>query len=92
MQSGRTKASRIESGGRRCGLTVSRFLIGPIRLGGIRGGASIASAVVSTHVTIGWDAPNIDLSQIESYRGNIVLGPEQFEEVDDEWRAGVSEE
>lgn len=44
------------------------------------------------HVTIGRDAPDIDLSKIEPYRGNIVLGPEQFEEVDDEWRAGVSEE
>lgn len=44
------------------------------------------------HVTITWSAPDIDLSKVEPYRGKIVLGPEQFEEVNDDWRSIVKEE
>lgn len=33
------------------------------------------------HVTITWNAPDLDLSKIEPYRGKIELGPEIFEEV-----------
>mgnify|MGYP001358299384 CR=1 FL=1 len=43
------------------------------------------------HVTITWNAPEIDLSKVEPYRGRIVLGPEQFEEVRDDWRSSISE-
>ena len=43
------------------------------------------------HVTITWSAPDIDLSTVEPYSGKIVLGPEQFEEVQDDWKLGVRE-
>lgn len=43
------------------------------------------------HITISWGFEG-DISQIEPYRGKIVLGPEIFEEVDDAWREKVSEE
>jgi phage-related protein (TIGR01555 family) len=43
------------------------------------------------HVTITWNATDIDLSKVEPYRGKIVLGPEQFEEVNDDWREGIRE-
>lgn len=38
------------------------------------------------HVTITWNAPGLDLSKIEPYRGKIELGPEIFEEVNDDWK------
>lgn len=44
------------------------------------------------HLTITWSAPHIDLSKVDPYRGKIVLGPEQFEEVNDDWRASVRED
>lgn len=43
------------------------------------------------HVTISWDAADIDLATVEPYKGKIVLGPEIFEEVDENWRAAVME-
>lgn len=43
------------------------------------------------HVTISWDGAGIDLTKVVPYKGKIVLGPEQFEEVDDNWRAKVVE-
>lgn len=43
------------------------------------------------HITISWDAADVDLTQIEPYKGKIVLGPEQFEEINEDWRATVSE-
>lgn len=43
------------------------------------------------HVTITWAAPDIDLSKVEPYKGRIELGPEIFEEVNDDWKAGVKE-
>jgi len=43
------------------------------------------------HVTISWDAADVDLAQVEPYKGKIVLGPEQFEEVNDDWRSTVKE-
>jgi phage-related protein (TIGR01555 family) len=43
------------------------------------------------HVTITWAAPDIDLAKVEPYKGRIELGPEIFEEVNDDWKAGVVE-
>ncbi|MBX4889785.1 anti-CBASS protein Acb1 family protein [Rhizobium bangladeshense] len=44
------------------------------------------------HITITWQKPEgIDLSKVEPYRGEIVLGPEVFEQVNDDWKAGVTE-
>ena len=40
------------------------------------------------HITIAWgEAP--DLASIEPYRGKIMLGPEIFAEVDENWKAKV---
>ncbi|QIG69503.1 putative portal protein [Rhizobium phage RHph_Y1_1] len=45
------------------------------------------------HITITWDKPEgMDLRKVEPYRGIIELGPEIFEEVDDNWRAGIAED
>lgn len=45
------------------------------------------------HVTITWQKPEgMDLSKVEPYRGEIILGPEIFKEVDDNWKSGISEE
>lgn len=43
------------------------------------------------HVTISWDAADIDLATVEPYKGKIVLGPEIFEEINENWRATVTE-
>lgn len=45
------------------------------------------------HITITWTKPKgMDLRKVEPYRGIIELGPEIFEEVDDNWRAGIAED
>jgi len=44
------------------------------------------------HVTISWSAANLDLSKIEPYTGKIMLGPEVFEEVKEDWQASIREE
>ena len=45
------------------------------------------------HITITWEKPKgVDLRKVEPYRGIIELGPEIFEEVDDNWRAGIAED
>jgi hypothetical protein len=44
------------------------------------------------HVTITWKMPEgVNLSKVEPYRGKIVLGPEVFEEVNENWTAVVVE-
>jgi phage-related protein (TIGR01555 family) len=44
------------------------------------------------HITITWQKPEgMNLSKVEPYRGEIILGPEIFEEVNDDWKAGVTE-
>lgn len=44
------------------------------------------------HVTVSWDAADLDLKAVEPYRGPIVLGPEVFEEVAENWQASLREE
>lgn len=44
------------------------------------------------HVTITYDATGVDLSKVEPFRGAIELGPEVFEELDEGWKARISEE
>ncbi|MDW9984801.1 DUF1073 domain-containing protein [Sinorhizobium meliloti] len=45
------------------------------------------------HITITWAMPEgMDLSKVAPYRGKIELGPEVFEEVNDDWKAKVREE
>lgn len=43
------------------------------------------------HVTITWNAPTLDISSIEPFQGRILLGPEIFSEVKDDWREEVRE-
>ncbi|RVK56920.1 DUF1073 domain-containing protein [Sinorhizobium meliloti] len=44
------------------------------------------------HVTITWKMPEgMDLAKVEPYRGKIDLGPEVFEEVNEGWKAKISE-
>lgn len=47
------------------------------------------------HITISWDAPNLtddQLRAMEPYRGEILLGPEVFEEIDDNFRSRIVED
>jgi uncharacterized protein len=56
----------------------------------IRAGASWDFPEYQPHITIAYgEAP--DLAAIEPYRGKIVLGPEIFAEVDEDWKPKVVE-
>jgi phage-related protein (TIGR01555 family) len=44
------------------------------------------------HITISYDPDAPDLSTVEPYQGEIVLGPEVFKEVKEDWQSNVSEE
>lgn len=37
------------------------------------------------HLTITWDAGDLDLSKVKTYAGPVVLGPEVFEEINEDW-------
>lgn len=37
------------------------------------------------HISITWNAAGVDVSKIDPYQGEIVLGPEHFEEVKEKW-------
>jgi phage-related protein (TIGR01555 family) len=57
-----------------------------------RAGASYDFDEYQPHITITYDAPDaLDLSKVEPYRGELVFGPEIFEEINDDWKAGVTE-
>ncbi|WEA24038.1 anti-CBASS protein Acb1 family protein [Rhizobium binxianense] len=43
------------------------------------------------HITISYDPDSPDLASVEPYQGEIVLGPEIFAEVNEDWKSGVSE-
>ena len=43
------------------------------------------------HVTISYAASGMDLSKVEPYAGDIILGPERFDTVDEDWTAKVVE-
>lgn len=43
------------------------------------------------HITISYDGAPDDLSKVEPYEGEIVLGPEIFKEVNEDWKAGIKE-
>lgn len=43
------------------------------------------------HITLTWNAPAVDVATIEPYTGPIVLGPELFAEVVEDWKETVSE-
>lgn len=54
-------------------------------------GASWDHAGYYPHVTITYDAGDIDLSQIEPYRGELRFGPEMFEPIVEDWQAQIRE-
>lgn len=57
----------------------------------VRAGASWDHAEYQPHITISWKAADIDLEKVEPYRGKIVLGPELFEDINEDWRSTVTE-
>jgi hypothetical protein len=60
----------------------------------VRNGASWDFPEYQPHITIAYDKPDggMDISKIEPYRGQIVLGPEIFEEVDEGWKTKITSE
>lgn len=50
-------------------------------------GASWDHPEYQPHVTISYGGAPADLASVEPYQGKIVLGPERFAEVDENWRA-----
>lgn len=44
------------------------------------------------HVTITWNAGDLDLSKVEPYQGKIVLGPERFAEINEDWKSTIVED
>lgn len=56
-----------------------------------RNGATWDHPEYQPHLTISYDFDG-DLSEVEPWRGEIVLGPEIFEEVNEDWKAGLSED
>lgn len=59
---------------------------------GIReAGASWDWPEYQPHITITYQPGDVDLSRVEPYRGPIELGPEIFEEVNEDWKSSVKE-
>lgn len=44
------------------------------------------------HITITYNSGDVDVSKVEPYRGQIILGPEEFKPIKLDWKQGVSEE
>lgn len=44
------------------------------------------------HITLTYQAGDLDLSKVEPYQGRLVFGPERFEAIQDNWHELVSEE
>ena len=55
-------------------------------------GASWDYAEYQPHVTISYEAGDLDLEAVAPYRGKIVFGPEIFEELDEDWQSKLTEE
>jgi len=57
----------------------------------VRNGASHDFPEYQSHVTITYDPGEVDVAQIEPYRGELRFGPEIFEELDEDWKANLKE-
>lgn len=55
-------------------------------------GASWDHPEYQSHITISYDPESPDLESIEPYQGEIILGPEIFAEVKEEWGNDITEE
>lgn len=51
----------------------------------LRAGASWDWPEYQPHVTLTYRSEGVDLGAVEPYQGDIILGPEVFSEVDDDW-------
>jgi phage-related protein (TIGR01555 family) len=51
----------------------------------VRNGASHDFDDYQPHVAISWNAGDVDLANVEPYRGKLVFGPEIFAEIDEDW-------
>ncbi|QQM29305.1 DUF1073 domain-containing protein [Martelella lutilitoris] len=54
-------------------------------------GASWDHPEYQPHITISYDPDAPDLADVEPYTGEIILGPEIFEEVKEDWHEGIEE-
>lgn len=54
-------------------------------------GAGSDFAEYQPHITISWDA-DVDLSEVEPWQGEIVLGPEIFAEIESDWKSSIIED
>lgn len=55
-------------------------------------GASWDHPEYQSHITISYDPDSPDLDSIEPYQGEIILGPELFAEVKEDWSENLKEE
>jgi len=55
-------------------------------------GAKHTHSPYQPHVTITYDAGDVDLEEVEPFQGEIKLGPERFEEIDDGYRENLRED
>ena len=55
-------------------------------------GASWDHPEYQSHITISYGGAPADISKVQPYQGEIVLGPEIFAEVKEDWQAGLTEE
>ena len=58
----------------------------------VRNGASFDFDEYQPHVTISYTGAPADLSKVEPYRGELRFGPEIFEELNLDWKSGVTED
>lgn len=43
------------------------------------------------HVTISWQAGDVNLADVAPFKGELIFGPERFAEVDEDWKASATE-
>ena len=58
----------------------------------IEAGATWDHPEYQPHITISYAADAPDLATVQPYQGKIVLGPEVFEEVKEDWKSGITED
>lgn len=54
-------------------------------------GASWDHDGYTPHITISWKAEGVDLETVKPYAGRIILGPETFEPINNDWKTGIVE-
>ncbi len=57
----------------------------------VESGATWDHPEYQPHITISWGGAPADLASIEPYQGEIILGPELFSEVKEDWKATIEE-